>query len=86
MSNRTVEVLVRNELPTPAGQFDNTSTTGVARQRLEGDAVAVGIAVVAEQLRRGEFERRVLVGGKHIDSCDRRAVGGGDVDLHLAGA
>ena len=85
-ADRPVDVLVGHELPAPIGKLQNPAARRGARDRLEGDRVAVSIAVIAQKLRRGELERHVLHRREDVGCRDRSVVGRDHRDLDLAGA
>ena len=84
--DRAEDVLVGHELVAPAGQLDDPALGVVHLHADEAERVAIGIAVVGEQVGRGEFELRVLDRREHVGRGDRRAVGRLDVDLDRADA
>ena len=50
------------------------------------EGIAIGVAVIGEQVGDGEFERHIFGRGKMIGCSDWRAVGRCDVDIDMADA
>ena len=79
---RPAGILPRHEAVASAGQALDAPEIVRHLKRDQADRIAIKIAVIANKVGRGEFERRVLVRAELVSGDGRRVVGRLHVDGH----